>query len=385
MTSIFSVGGLIAATCAGTLAGRYGRRRLSIYSCFPFIAGSLLMAFASNVRHLQAGRFITGLGAGTAIVVVPLYLNEISPPNLRGMLGFMNQFSINIGILLAQFLGLAYSNFSQWRYILFGGAVIASLNAFLLYFIPESPKWLVSAGRIEEGRRALQLLRYSVDVEDEFSVYANEEEAEGLLDSSGSNVAVARTPNQVSIVKFCTAETHRPKFIAVAGVMAFQQLCGVNSIIFYGVSVLATLFPQLAPVLNCVISILNCIVTAYSSTIVDKYGRKLLLISSIAGMAVTSALLGFGITHSFPTLSAVSAMMFVVSFAMGLGPIPFMVISELVPETSVGAAQSVGTTINWLATFLVVSISQRFYILFANAFFLLLFFRVSCFLFCKRV
>ena len=330
------------------------------------------MAFASNVRHLQAGRFITGLGAGTAIVVVPLYLNEISPPNLRGMLGFMNQFSINIGILLAQFLGLAYSNFSQWRYILFGGAVIASLNAFLLYFIPESPKWLVSAGRIEEGRRALQLLRYSVDVENEFSVYANEEEA------------VARTPNQVSIVKFCTAETHRPKFIAVAGVMAFQQLCGVNSIIFYGVSVLATLFPQLAPVLNCVISILNCIVTAYSSTIVDKYGRKLLLISSIAGMAVTSALLGFGITHSFPTLSAVSAMMFVVSFAMGLGPIPFMVISELVPETSVGAAQSVGTTINWLATFLVVSISQRFYILFANAFFLL-FFRVSCFLFCKRV
>jgi MFS family permease len=314
------------------------------------------MAFASNVSHLQAGRFIAGLGAGSAIVVVPLYLNEISPPDLRGMLGFMNQFSINIGILLAQFLGLAYSNFAQWRYILFGGAMIASLDAVLLYFIPESPKWLVSAGRVEEGRRALQVLRYSVDVEDEFSVYANEEEEEGLL-GNHENITQARTPNQVSIVKFCTENTHRSKFIAVAGVMAFQQLCGVNSIIFYGVSVLATLFPQLAPVLNCVISILNCVVTAYSSTIVDKYGRKLLLISSIAGMTVTSALLGFGITHSFPTLSAVSAMMFVVSFAMGLGPIPFMVISELVPETSVGAAQSVGTTINWLATFLVVSIS----------------------------
>lgn len=312
------------------------------------------MALSSNVTHLQAGRFIAGLGAGSAIVVVPLYLNEISPPDLRGMLGFMNQFSINIGILLAQFLGLAYSNFEQWRYILFGGAVIASLEAVLLYFIPESPKWLVSAGRAEEGRRALQHLRYSVDVENEFSVYSNEED-QGLLGNPG-NVVEARTLKQVSILKFCTDKTYRPKLLAVSGVMAFQQLCGVNSIIFYGVSVLATLFPQLAPMLNCVISILNCVVTAYSSTIVDKYGRKVLLILSISGMTVTSALLGFGIIHTLPMLSAISAMLFVVSFAMGLGPIPFMVISELVPEVSVGAAQSVGTTINWLATFLVVSI-----------------------------
>lgn len=354
VTSIFSVGGLIAATFAGTLAGRYGRRRFSIYTCIPFIMGSLIMALSNNVNHLQAGRFIVGLGAGSAIVVVPLYLNEISPPDLRGMLGFMNQFSINIGILLAQFLGLAYSNFEQWRYILFGGAVIASLEAVLLYFIPESPKWLVSAGRVEEGRRALQHLRYSVDVENEFSVYSNEED-QGLLGNPG-NVVEARTLKQVSILKFCTDKTYRPKFLAVSGVMAFQQLCGINSIIFYGVSVLATLFPQLAPMLNCVISILNCVVTAYSSTIVDKYGRKVLLFFSISGMTVTSALLGFGIIHTLPILSAISAMLFVVSFAMGLGPIPFMVISELVPEVSVGAAQSVGTTINWLATFLVVSI-----------------------------
>lgn len=340
----------MTASIAGNLAQKLGRRKISIYSCIPFIIGPLLMATATSVGQMQLGRFTAGLGAGAAIVVVPLYLNEISPPDLRGMLGFMNQFSINIGILLAQFLGLAYSNFSQWRYILYIGAFIGLLNAVLLSLTPESPKWLVSTGRVDEGRRALQQLRYSVDVDAEFSSFTSEEE--GLLNSSDS---YQREISEVSVWTFCTAKIHRAKFIAVAGVMLFQQLCGVNSIIFYGVSVLATLFPQLAPVINCVISILNCVVTAFSSTIVDKYGRKVLLMSSISGMAVTSFLLGFGIVHSLSILSALAATLFVVSFAMGLGPIPFMLIPELVQESSAGAAQSIGTTINWFATFLVVS------------------------------
>lgn len=310
------------------------------------------MATATSVGQMQLGRFVAGLGAGSAIVVVPMYLNEISPPHLRGMLGFMNQFSINVGILLAQCLGLVYSNYNQWRYILYFGAGLGAVNIVLLSLIPESPKWLASQGRQGAARKSLQYLRSSPDVETEFASFTTDEE-EGLLNES---VSYDRATNQVSIWQFCTAKVHRAKFTAVAGVMLFQQLCGVNSIIFYGVSVLATLLPQLAPVINCVISILNCFVTAFSSTIVDKYGRKLLLISSISGMAVASTLLGFGILHSLSTLSAFSATFFVISFAMGLGPIPFMIISELVPESSVGAAQSVGTTINWFATFLVVSI-----------------------------
>lgn len=306
------------------------------------------MGSATSVAQMQLGRFIAGLGAGSAIVVVPMYLNEISPPQHRGIIGFMNQFSINVGILIAQFMGLAYSE--QWRRILYFGAVLGLVNTLCLTLIPESPKWLVSQGRREEAKQALQYIRYSINVDDEITSVTSEEE--GLLPNNSLGGPVA----QNSVWTFCTKKAHREKFIAVAGVMAYQQLCGVNSIIFYGVSVLAKLLPQLAPAINCFISILNCVVTAFSSTIVDKYGRKLLLMSSIAGMAATSFLLGFGITHSLPSLSALAAMCFVIAFAMGLGPIPFMVIPELVPEASVGAAQSVGTTLNWLVTFLVVSI-----------------------------
>lgn len=313
------------------------------------------MGSAHSVTQMEIGRFIVGLGAGSAIVVVPLYLNEISPPDLKGMLGFMNQFSINVGILIAQFMGLAYAE--NWRVILYFGAVIGAANLALLTLLPESPKWLMSQGRREEAKRALQYIRYSVNVDDELNTVASEEE--GLLSADTTANATDSVPHQVSVWTFCTKSAHRAKFTAVVGVMAYQQLCGVNSIIFYGVSVLAKLLPQLAPAINCLISILNCIVTAFSSTIVDKYGRKLLLMSSITGMAVTSFLLGFGITHGLPILSALAAMCFVVSFAMGLGPIPFMVIPELVPETSVGAAQSIGTTINWLVTFLVVSFATH--------------------------
>ena len=315
-----------------------------------------MMGTATSVLQMQAGRFITGLGAGSAIVIVPLYLNEISPPDLRGKLGFMGQLAINFGILLAQFLGYIFSDYFHWRYILFFGAVIGILNAILLTWVPESPKWLAATGRVDQARRCLQHLRQTLDIEEEFTAYRKPKtsETQRLLEVTEE---VREHHKEVSIWSFCTHQKYRKQFIAVCGVMAFQQICGVNSIVFYGVAVLADLLPQLAPLLNCIISTLNCIVTVVSANFVDEHGRKALLVWSIAGMTFTSFLLGFGITHSLSILSAFSATAFVVSFALGLGPVPFMVIPELVPHEVANAAQSVGSTINWLSMFLVVSLT----------------------------
>lgn len=330
VTSIYSIGGLITASFTGTFAGRYGRRPTTLLTTLPFFLGSLLLTTAHGQFQLQLGRFLAGLGAGAAIVVVPLYLNEIAPEGYKGLLGFMNQVSINVGILLAQMLGVAFGGYDGWRKILGAGMVIAFLDAILLWvFVPESPKWVQSQAQFNGG-------------------YVNEDQS--LLPGAAN---VATTGSQVSILEFCTVPDHRSKFVAVSGVMAFQQLCGINSIIFYGVSVLAVLFPQLTTLLNCLISLLNCVVTVASSTIVDHYGRKPLLLGSITGMAVCAFGLGLAIVHSWGFVAASAAMGFVVAFAMGLGPIPFMIVPELVPNRMVGAAQSVGTTVNWLATFIV--------------------------------
>lgn len=345
---MFALGGLVAAAVSGNLAGRLGRKKSALLTCIPYILGPLLMGSAKTSFHLKAGRFLAGLGAGSSVVVVPLYINEISPHHLRGRFGFMSQLAINFGILLAQFLGYLLSDYEHWRYILYFGGCVGLFNIVLLIFTPESPKWLVSKGRITHARRVLEYLRGTQSVDDEFEEMLNpnkDTEDEPLIED---------LPHaQVSIKSFISSVKYRRQFIAVAGVMAYQQISGVNSIVFYGVEVLSTLLPAIAPALNCIISTINCFVTIGSAGVVDHHGRKVLLLVSTAGMALTALTLGFGITHSLSVLSALAATFFVLSFAIGLGPVPYMLVSELVPHNAANAAQSVGSAINWISQFLV--------------------------------
>lgn len=362
VTGLISIGGLITSLFMGNVASKLGRRKASLFSCIPFVIGSIVTGASKSVQQLQLGRFLEGLGAGAAIVVVPLYLSEVGPPYMRGRLGFMNQACINIGILVAQILGIFFSDYGKWRVILFFGAFLGALFGFLLAFcLVETPKWYISVVKYHLARKALEYLRATSNVEEEFKTIGGEdghestssrphndqtEEEESLVHSNSKNKIV-------SVQSFLFSRKYRAQMIAVIGILIAQQFCGINSIIFYGVSILADLFPNQTTLINCMISVVNCLVTLYSSTIVDRYGRKPMLIVSMSGMAVFAFLLGFGINNSYPALSAISATLYVVVFAIGLGPIPFMIISELVPHNAVGAAQSVGTTANWLATFLV--------------------------------
>lgn len=148
------------------------------------------------------------------------------------------------------------------------------------------------------------------------------------------------------------AET-RPAIIAVIAVMVAQQLTGINSIVMYSVNLLSALLPTTAALLTVAVSALNVIVSVFCAPLSDKFGRKTCLLLSIAGMGINSVLLAVGISYSIKLLSAVATLLFVASFAVGLGPVPFILANELVGAHAVAATQSWALAANWISTFLV--------------------------------
>lgn len=245
--------------------------------------------------------------------------------------------------------------------ILGTGGFIGILQLLLLPFCVESPKWLLSAGSEELARNTLRKLRGTTDVEDEIisyrrshATYEDDEASpsQGLLASDSSNNPRPASP-AVTILSFLTVVEYRNQLFAVVGIMIAQQFMGINVIVMYGVSILKDIVPSAAALINVAVSLINLFVTVAAARLIDKFGRKPLLLLSILGMGFFSGLLALGITYQLPVISGLSTLLFVSSFALGLGPLPFMIASELVAHDAVGAAQSIGLTTNWLATFAV--------------------------------
>ncbi|ODV91487.1 hypothetical protein CANCADRAFT_22281 [Tortispora caseinolytica NRRL Y-17796] len=345
VTSVFNAGGLIGALIAARISGKFGRRHASFLASLMFLVGSSVMAAAQSVAVLALGRILAGLGAGIAIVNTPIYIAEIAPVAHKGILGTMNQVFINIGILLAQVLGVFWATTVLWRRILWTGAAVATLNAaFVLLLAIESPRWFVLRGRIADAKKAFNAIHSGNARNTEFR--------DSLLEAQPT-VPSSSATSLVSLKTFVTASIFRKPLIAVAGLNAVQQLSGINVIVFYGVTVLATIIPQNSAVINCVISTVNLLVTVIASPSVEKYGRKPLLLCSIAGMGICSATLGVAMINQRAIVSCVSSVLFVAFYAIGLGPIPFYLVSEITPHDAIGAAQSVGMSFNWTITFFV--------------------------------
>ena len=168
VTSIFTLGGLVGALAAGALSTRYGRLYTMRLASGFFTAGPLLEAFATNVPVFAIGRLLSGLGAGAAIVVVPMYISEIAPPTEKGMFGALTQVSINLGILMTQFLGLFLSKAQLWRVILGVAGGIAVVQFLALFTVVESPQWMSAQGESLRARQTLKRIRndgYDLDGE----------------------------------------------------------------------------------------------------------------------------------------------------------------------------------------------------------------------------
>ncbi|KAH6604470.1 glucose transporter-3 [Trichoderma cornu-damae] len=366
VSSTFTVGGLIGALAAGPFSSRRGRLLAMRTTALLFIFGSVIETAANSVFVMALGRFISGIGAGASTVIVPLYISEVCPPDRRGFFGFMTQISINVGILITQTLGFFLSYGSAWRWNLGIGALIAAAQGVGLLIVPESPAWLAAHDDVAGAKKTLQRIRgQAVDIREESEDWGRDgsgaggEEEEGLLAQDADEIpppnatSAKNEPVHLGFLQVAKDPSTRPVIIALVGIMFVQQFCGINSVIMYSVSLLADLLPISSALLSILVSLVNLVTTISCSPLPDRLGRKTCLIISIVGQGSSALVLALSIVFGFKILSALAVLFFVGFFAVGLGPVPFILASELVGQEAVGATQSWCLGANYVATFLV--------------------------------
>lgn len=335
-------GAAAGAAIGGRLADRLGRRRLILLGAGVFFLGSFTMAVAPNVPVLVAGRLIDGVAIGFASIVGPLYISEIAPPKIRGALTSLNQLMVTVGILSSYFVNYAFSGSGAWRWMLGTGMVPAVVLAIGMLKMPESPRWLYEHDRIDEARAVLQRTR-DEGVEQELS-----EIETTVKKQSGTGLRDLLQPWM------------RPALLVGLGLAVFQQVTGINAVIYYAPTILeSTGFGSATSILATVgIGTINVVMTVVAIALIDRVGRRALLLVGVGGMVLTLGVLGVvfylpGFGGALGIVATISLMLFVSFFAIGLGPVFWLLISEIYPLEVRGSAMGLVTVANWLANLLV--------------------------------
>ncbi|GMM34045.1 hypothetical protein DASC09_013700 [Saccharomycopsis crataegensis] len=357
VTSLYPIGGLVGSGVASFISDRYGRKNVNLINAIMFFIGSILETFANEKSQLCIGRFISGIAAGCTLVNSPLMLNEIAYDEIKGMMGTMNQVFTNTGILFTQFIAIWLANGRQWRYILLTGACVAAFNILVSFLAVETPKWLIKNNQPELAERHLTYLRpkkrfSASDIKGEINEWIVEI---GSIENSTSNVspdepAEAPVNKSIPLWKYITSSEYNKSKMVATIILAAQQLSGIPAIFFYGNSIVSTVLPQYSVLLNCMLSLTNIVFTMVAGLLIDRVGRKVLLMASNIFMFVSAVLMAVGIVKNIMVLAVVMVFLFVSFFAIGMGPIPFLIVAEVTQLNATTAAQSYGTAMNWIVT-----------------------------------
>ena len=344
------LGAAVGAASAGPLSDRLGRRNLIIIAGILFTLGAIGAALSPNVGILVLFRVVLGLAVGTAALVVPLYLSEIAPTEIRGAISSLNQLNIVVGILLAFIVNALLANAEAWRWML-GLAAIPSLVLLIgMFFLPETPRWLVSQDRDEDARDVLRRSRNEEETEKEIrDIREVEEQEEGGL-------------------RELTASWVRPALIVAVGLAVFQQIIGINTIIYYAPTTLTNVGYGAAAAIyaNLIIGVVNVLMTLVAIWIIDRVGRKPLLLVGLVGMVASLTILGLSTlllsepsspTDAVAVITLLCLAGFIISFAATWGPTVWVMLPEVLPLRIRGTAMGVAIFLHWIANFLV---SQTF-------------------------
>ncbi|MBV8961603.1 MAG: sugar porter family MFS transporter [Hyphomicrobiales bacterium] len=355
VTSWVTLGALAGSLIAGSLGDAIGRKRTMLLAGALFTLGAAVQSLAPGELVLVMGRLVIGIGVGVAAVAAPLYAAELAPASLRGRFISSYQLAITIGIFLAYVVNAHLSASGNWR-IMLGAAAVPGLALFIAALVTsESPRWLIMKNRRDEAREEEHKVNPRIDVE-------------AYLDSVELSLRTEEKPAPWS--EIFHREWRHPLLVAI-GLAIFQQITGINAIIYYANQIFASAgfvsAESQAIVTTWAIGGVNVLATFIAVAFIDNEGRRKLLLTGLVGMGVSLIVVGFAFRFigaegqaaglAGPTLAGIvtvaALILFIACFAFSLGPVTWTVINEVFPARVRGRGVALATAINWGSAYLV--------------------------------
>ncbi len=347
IVAVLLLGAMVGALISGFLADRISRKWTKVIAGSVYVGAAIGCALSVDVGMLIGFRFLLGLAVGTASFVSPLYISEVSPPKVRGGLVSFNQLAVVSGILLAYIVNFAFKDLAnEWRWMLGVAAIPGAVLAIGMLTVPNTPRWLMMHGKDDRARKVLERLR--------------DGDQDADIDGEMRDIDEANEKERGATVKSLLRPELRPLFAIGIVLAVAQQFVGVNTVIYYAPTILSDtgMGNSAALAATMIVGVVNLLFTIVAVMLLDRVGRRPLLITGTVGLLAALVLLGVYFTsstlqHDYGWIALAGLVLFMAAFAIGLGPVFWLMISEIFPVGARGKAMAVCTIANWGANFLV--------------------------------
>lgn len=341
--SVVLIGAIIGAAAGGRMADALGRKKSLIILGIIFACGAILTAISPNLGFFIAFRIIVGFGIGAASMITPMYIAELAPPSIRGALVTFNQLAITVGIAVAYWVDLAFANAGMgWRPMFAVAVIPGAILAIGMFFLSETPRWLASKNRWNDASAAL-----------EHTIHGQEKQKEL------QEIRTSLEEEKKTSVKELFRPGLRLALLVAVGLAIFQQFVGINTVIYYAPTIFGYAgfsSASTAILATSIVGVVNVLSTILSLFLVDRLGRRPLLLSGVFGMIVTLAAMGIifliGPQHA-GWFVLICLLVYILSFAIGMGPVFWLMSAEMFPNRLRGSGASIAAISNWGANLLV--------------------------------
>lgn len=336
-------GALAGAFISGRLADRYGRKTMLLIAALAFIVGTAVTTFAFNIHSLIVGRLIIGFAIGISSYTTPLFISEMAPAKHRGAMVLLNAITITGGEAIAFLIDYALTPSQAWRWMFAAGFIPAILLFIGMLFLPETPRWLVLKGLIPKAKATLNKIRNAQDVPIELKQI---EESFSLKQGNWKQLFSKKV---------------QPVLIIGLGLGIFQQFFGINTVMYYGPTIFKAVGFQGAQaqiLATFGMGVVNTVMSIVAVLVIDKIGRRKLLLMGSTVAAISLGVVGFTFKHNdhstTPQWIAVSGMViYIAGYCVSVGSLFWLMISEIYPLSIRGLGMSLATSVQWGANFLV--------------------------------